>query len=367
MKITNIKVYQIDMPFSSGPYHLSGGRIFEALDSTIISIETDEGITGWGETCPFGNSYLPGFSTGARAGIELIAPQLIGEDPRQLTNINKKMDKLLCGQGYLKSALDMACWDILGKYTKLPLYDLFGGLQTEKMPIVASVSDTATPQEMVDDINRFREAGYFHFSAKASGNPDKDIQQFKIVADQIKPEETLLIDANTGWTHTAALRVVRALKGFDLYIESPCKTYEETLAVRHQTDLPMMLDEIFQDINVLLRAYKDNAADVINLKISKVGGLTKAKLIKELCVEMGMTLTIQDTGGGEFVQAAIAHLAHSTPNNLLMSVWDCAEMTDVSVGLNTFVEHGYMQASAKPGLGIEPNMEVLGEPVASYS
>jgi len=367
MKITKINVYQVDMPFSAGPYHLSGGRAFEALDSTIVAIETDQGITGWGETCPFGISYLPGFAAGAREGISEIAPLLIGQDPRQLLNINRLMDKILCEQGYLKSALDMACWDILGKFSVMPLYDLLGGKQTEKMPIVASVSDTKTPQEMVDDINRFREKGYFHFSAKANGDPEKDIKQFRAIASQMQPGEVLLIDANTGWTQHAALRVVRALKEFDLYIESPCRTYEETLSVRKQTSLPMMLDEVFQGIGVLLRAHRDDAADIINLKISKVGGLTKAKLIKELCVEMGIAVTIQDTGGGEFAQAAITHLAHATPAALLMSVWDCTEMTGVRVGKGVNVKNGYMWAGSEPGLGVEPCLSVIGQPIASYS
>lgn len=367
MKITKIQIYQVDMPFKAGPYHLSGGRTFEALDSTVVEIETDQGITGWGETCPFGISYLPGFAAGARAGIAEIAPKLIGQDPRQLAKINNLMDKALCGQGYLKSALDMACWDILGKSSGMPLYDLLGGMQTEKMPIVASVSDTKTPQEMVDDINRFREQGYLHFSAKANGNPDKDIEQFRTVAAQMKPHEVLLIDANTGWKQHAALRVVRALKEFDLYIESPCRTYEETLSVRRKTDLPMMLDEVFQGVDVLLRAHRDDAADVINLKISKVGGLSKAKLIKDLCVEMGIALTIQDTGGGELAQAAITHMAHSTPESLLLSVWDCTEMTDVRIGKGVTVDNGYMWAGTEFGLGVEPDRSVLGPPIASYN
>jgi len=368
MKITKIKVYQVDMPFTAGAYFLSGGRSFEALDSTIVSIETDAGIIGWGETCPFGISYLPGFAVGARAGIAEIAPHLIGQDPRKLININNLMDKVLCGHGFLKSALDMACWDILGQSSDMPLYDLFGGMQTKKLPIVASVSDRPEPQQMIDDINRFREKGYFHFSAKASGNPDKDIRQFQAVASQMKSGEVLLVDANTGWKQHAALRVVRALQPYDLYIESPCRTYEETLSIRQQTDLPMMFDEVFQGIDVLLRAHRDNAADVVNLKISKVGGLTKAKLIKDLCVEMGMALTVQDTGGGAFAQAAIAHIGHTIPENLLLSVWDCTEMTNVSVGQGAVVENGYMMLpSGRSGLGVEPHSEVLGQAVAQYA
>ncbi|UTW13068.1 mandelate racemase/muconate lactonizing enzyme family protein [Marinobacterium rhizophilum] len=367
MKISKISVYQVSLPFARGAYRLSGGRSFEALDSTVVEIETDAGLTGWGETCPFGISYLPGFAAGARAGIAELAPVLIGEDPRKLGNINRLMDKTLKGQFYLKSALDLACWDILGKATGMPVYDLLGGMATPRMPIVASVSDTPTAAEMIADIEHFRARGYSHYSAKASGDPDKDISQFRAVAQVIQPGEVLMVDANTGWKQHAALRVMRALREFDLYIESPCASYEETLSVRRQTDHPMILDEVMQGLDIVLRASRDDAADVMNLKVSKVGGLTKARLIKELCVEMGIALTIQDTGGGAFAQAAIAHLAHATPTELLLNVWDCTEMSDVTFGdEGVQVENGYMRASGKPGLGVEPRMAVLGEPVAVY-
>lgn len=367
MKITKISIYQVDLPFSGKAYRLSGGRSLESLDTTIVAIETDQGITGWGETCPFGPSYLPGFATGARVGLAELAPQLIGEDPRQLGKINQLMDQALRGQLYVKSALDMACWDILGKAADLPVYHLMGGRLLEDQPIVASVSSEDSTDSMLANIARFRAAGYRHYSAKASGNPDQDIIQFRKVAADMRPGEILYVDANTGWLQHEAMRVVRGLRECDVYIEQPCATYDECLTVRKHTDHPMILDEIVQGLDVLLRAYQDGVADVINLKISKVGGLTKARQIRDLCVSLGIAVSIQDTGGSEFTQAAIAHLAHSTPAGSLLSVWDCTELSDVRTGDGgAEVREGNMRSSSKAGLGVTPRLEVLGKPVAVF-
>ena len=114
MKITGISVWQCDLPLHK-PYYLSGGRLrFDVLDSTFVRIDTDAGISGWGEACPWGVTYLPAFGRGVRAGLAEIAPQLLGRDPRRSDVVDAIMDTALPGHPYVKSALDMACWDILG-------------------------------------------------------------------------------------------------------------------------------------------------------------------------------------------------------------------------------------------------------------
>mgnify|MGYP001382783198 CR=1 FL=1 len=127
----------------------------------------------------------------------------------------------------------------------------------------------------------------------------------------------LMCDANTGWLRHSALQVINAVKHLDVYIEQPCLTFEECLSVRQQCPLPMILDECMDDIGVLVKIISQNAADVINLKISKVGGLSKARVIRDLAVMSGIPMNIEDTWGGDIVTAAIAHLAHSTPPKFL--------------------------------------------------
>ena len=127
MRIARIVVHQVTLPLER-PYSLSGGRLrYETLDSTVVAVHTDDGLVGWGEGCPWGATYLPAFAKGVRAGIDELAPRLLGLDPRRLDLVNRAMDTALPGHPYVKSPLDMACWDVFGKSVELPLCDLLGG------------------------------------------------------------------------------------------------------------------------------------------------------------------------------------------------------------------------------------------------
>src|SRR5262249_52990690 len=176
--------------------------------------------------------------------------------------------------------------------------------------------------------------------------------------------DRLIADANTGWLMHDALRVVRAVRDVDVYIEQPCRTYEECLTVRRHCDHPFVLDENIDSLDVLLRGHTDRAMDVVNIKISKFGGLTKAKQARDLCVSLGIAMTIEDSWGGDVTTAAIAHLAHSTPPEFLFPSTDFNSYVTVSTaeGAPRRVD-GRMAASTSPGLGIVPRMDVLGRPV----
>jgi len=127
-----------------------------------------------------------------------------------------------------------------------------------------------------------------------------------------------------------------------------------------------VLDEVIDDIGMVVRGANDLAMDVINLKISKVGGLTPARQIRDLCVSLGIALTIEDTWGGDIVTAAIAHLAHSTPPDMLFTTTDFNSYVTVSIAEGAPQrKHGRMTTTDRPGLGIEPRMDVLGSPVLS--
>jgi L-alanine-DL-glutamate epimerase-like enolase superfamily enzyme len=154
----------------------------------------------------------------------------------------------------------------------------------------------------------------------------------------------------------------------DVYIEQPCLTYEECLAVRRGTDHPFVLDENIDGIDVLLRAKADLAMDVVNLKISKLGGLTKTRQVRDLCVSMGIAMTLEDSWGGDITTAAIAHLAHSTPEEFRFSSTDFNSYVTVSNATGApRRESGRMRASTEPGLGIEPRFDVLGPRVVEIA
>jgi len=363
MKITSITVYRTGLPLNEGRYAWSNGNFVEEFDATVVAVATDEGITGHGECTPLGSSYLPAYAKGVRTGIEEIGPQLLGCDPRDLGVLNRRMDAVLRGHPYVKSAIDVACWDILGQASGQPIWRLLGGKQQEEVKLYRAISQEE-PQIMAKKIAGYKSEGYTKFQLKVGGDADQDIKRIRECRSILDTSDVLVADANTGWTMHEAARVVNAVRDLDVYIEQPCPTYEECLAVRSRTPLPFVLDENIDGLQMLLRGLEDRAFDCINLKISKVGGLTKARQMRDLCVSTGVAMTIEDTWGGDFVTAAIAHLAQSTPEEFLLSTTDFN-----SYGPKTIAEgapkrvDGKMSASDSPGLGCRPIMKELGDPV----
>jgi cis-L-3-hydroxyproline dehydratase len=363
MKIKSINVYQTGLPLKEGRYNWSNENSIEVFDATVVEIHTDEGVVGYGECTPLGASYLPAYGPGVRTGIAEIGPKIIGMDPRDLGVLNRRMDAVLRGHAYVKSAIDVACWDILGQSSNQPVWRLLGGRQQEKVKLYRAISQEE-PDVMAKKIAGYKSEGYAKFQLKVGGDPDRDIQRIHECRDILDKKDVLVADANTGWTMHEAARVVNAVRDLDVYIEQPCFTYEECLAIRQRTPLPFVLDEVIDGLPMLQRGLNDRAFDAINLKISKVGGLTKARQMRDLCISAGVAMTIEDTWGGDFVTAAIAHLAQSTPDEFLLSTTDFNSYgtKDIATGAPKRVD-GMMKASDAPGLGCKPIWEALGKPV----
>ena len=367
MKIARIVAHRVELPLVEGSYKWSGGKSVSVFDSTIVGVETECGLIGYGEVCPLGPFYLPAYAEGVRAGLKELGPHLIGFDPRELAKLNHRMDAALKGHPYVKSGIDIACWDILGKATGLPACVLLGGRFGESVRLYRAISQEPA-EEMARNVAGYRAKGYTRFQLKVGGDPDQDIERIRQVRKILQPTDRLVADANTGWTQHEAMRVTRAVRDIDVYIEQPCLTYEECLAVRRHTDHPFVLDENVDGLDMLLRAKADLAMDVVNLKISKLGGLTKTKQVRDLCVSMGIAMTLEDSWGGDVTTAAIAHLAHSTPEEFRFTSTDFNSYVTVSNATGApRREHGFMAASDAPGLGIEPRRDVIGPRVVEVS
>jgi L-alanine-DL-glutamate epimerase-like enolase superfamily enzyme len=363
MKIKKISAWQVDLPLHEGSYRWSGGKSVTVFDSTVVGVETDTGVVGFGEVCPLGPFYLPAYPKGVRAGIGELGPRLLGQDPLELSHLNRSMDAELKGHPYVKSGIDMACWDILGQVTSQPVCVLLGGRYGKDFPLYRAISQES-PELMAGRVAEYRAEGYRRFQLKVGGDPDVDIERIRAVSGVLRLGDRLVADANTGWLMHDAMRVVRAVQDVDVYIEQPCLTYEECLSVRRHTNHPFVLDEAIDGIDVLIRGRADFAMDVVNLKISKFGGLTKTRQVRDLCVSLGIPMTIEDSWGGDIITAAIAQLVHSTPPEFLFTTTDFNSYVTVSTadGAPRRV-NGRMAASTRPGLGIKPKMDVLGKPV----
>ena len=368
VKISRITAYQVDLPLREGAYSWAG-HSFAAFDSTVVLIETDEGLTGAGETCPLGPAYLPAYAEGARAGLAKLAPGLIGQDPLEIDRINHLMERLLKGHPYVKSAVDMACWDLAGQACGQPLYKLLGGKFQDRVKLFKVLSRDE-PDVMAAKAVAYREQGFRQFQMKVGDDPALDIRRLREVVGALTPDQLLGADANTGWRQHEAQRVAAAAErlaaesGVPIYLEQPCLTYAECLAVRRNTKLPMILDECMDSLGLLIRGHGEQAMDLVNLKINRLGGLTRARQFRDLAVELGIVMTIEDSWGGEIATAAIAHLAHSTPEGFHFQSSAFHDYSDLCIAAHgPEVKDGYMTAPDRPGLGIAPILEALGPPV----
>ena len=367
MKLNGFSAYQLDLPLHEGSYKWSGGKSVDVFDSTIVSIETDDGYIGYGECCPLGPFYLPAYAEGVRAGIKELGPHLIGLNPTETGKLNQIMDQYLKGHAYVKSPIDIACWDIKGQLTGLPVCEMLGGRYGDDFVLYRAISQVE-PDAMAANVKQYRDEGYRRFQLKVGGNPDEDIQRIRMVSDVLEKGDKLIADANTGWLMHEAARVVRAVDDIDVYIEQPCETYEECLSIRERTSHPFILDEVIDGIDILVRGHAERAMDVVNIKISKFGGLTKASLARDLCVKLGIAMTLEDSWGGDITTAAISHLAHSTPEEYLFTATDFNSYVTVSTAEGAPQRNnGRMTASKDPGLGIKPKMDVLGNSVLEIS
>lgn len=363
MVITRLRAFRVGLPLHEGTYKWSGGKSVAEFDSTVVVLDTACGLMGVGEVCPLGPAYLPAYAAGARAGLAEIGRQLLGEDPRQLLQLQLRMDGLLQGHPYVKSAVDMACWDLLGKAAELPVCTLLGGRFGEDFPLYRAVSQE-TPELMAERVAGYRREGYRRFQLKVGADPVTDEKRIRAVAAVLGEEDLLIADANTGWRQDDAVRLVRRVADLDVYIEQPCKSYEACLAVRRQCPRPMVLDESMDSLEAILRGHRDLAMDAVNLKISKLGGLSRARQARDLCVSLGLAMTIEDSWGGDIVTAAIAHLAHSTPPEFLLSTTDFNSYVTLSIADGAPQRQGgRLAAPTRPGLGVEPRWDVLGEAV----
>ena len=366
VKISGIKFWQVDLPLRKGRYSWSNCNCVDVFDSTVVAVETDADIIGYAEGCPLGSAYLPAYALGVRSGIAELAPKLIGPDPADLGALNRHMDAVLHGHPDVKAPLDIACWDILGKVAGMPVYKLLGGAAQDRIAHYRAISQE-TPEGMAARIAGSKLEGYTKFQLKVRGHADTDIARIHQTRAILAPGDILIADEDTDWPRAEAARIASAVANVDVFIEQPCPTYEECVSVRPTTGRPFVLDEVIDDVDTLMMALADDAMHIINLKIGKVGGLTKARLLWDICVTAGTPMTIEDTWGGDIVTATIAHLARSTPEEFCFSATDFNSYgtVEIAAGAPRCID-GFMTASDAPGLGITPHRDRLGKPAAVF-
>lgn len=367
MRISRISLFSKTLHLKK-PYKLSGGRLlFEKLDSTFVRIDTDEGITGWAEACPWGHTYLPAHGPGIRAAAELFAPALLGMDPRKLAHINRMLDVTVPGHLYAKMPYDVACWDILGQATGLPVVDLLGGRYEEPTPIASSIS-TDTPEGMLAEVNDYRALGYHVHSVKVGADIEQDIVRIRHLKSNERPGELIFFDANRAWTPMEAISVLNGVSDIAAMFEQPCETLDQCAHVRRLTTQPISIDERLESPADLNRVVNEGIAEIVNIKLNRVGGLTRARLLRDICLANGIKMLTMCTGGGVLSDTTVQHFAQSIPRDMRLGTWLCQDMLveDSAPGRGSRNSNGESVAPDMPGLGVAPDADFLGDPTAIY-
>lgn len=367
MKITRLSVYQVDLPLEH-PYWLSAGRLkFECLDATLVKVETDAGITGWGEGTPWGHTYVPAHGPGIRAGIETMASFILGLDPRRVLDVERAMDLALPGHLYAKSPIDMACWDIAGKAAGLPIADLMGGGSRTPRSIASSVG-AKTIEETRAVMQRYRDRGYVAHSVKIGGDVERDVARIRDVESIRLPGEIVLYDVNRGWTRQQALRVMQATEDLKVMVEQPGETLDDIAAIRPLHSAAVSVDESLVTLQDAARIARDGLAEIFGIKLNRVGGLTKAARMRDVALAHGIDMFVMATGGSVLADTEALHLAATIPDINCHAVWACQDMltVDIAGGRGPRNTAGHLHLPEEPGLGVEPNEDQLGQPVAVY-
>ena len=365
MKIDRITVYAVRYTPIGGAIELSGGRRFTEYHSAVVRIDTDDGLTGWGEhaSAPI---YMTALHKGALGALEVMAPALIGLDPRELGIIRTAMDGAMKGHDYAKSAIDIACWDILGKALDAPVAKLLGGIYRERFPLInAAFMDT--PEAMKDRSDEVFDQGFRVLQMKVGGDWHEDVRRIEKVYESAQRFDTLIVDANGYWLQHEALLVANAVRDLDIILEQPCRELENNLAVRKRTSHPFVLDESLDSLQSVIRAQAVDGFDCAMLKLSRFGGLTPLRMARDMCITWGKAVTMEDMAGSEIIAAVSAHLAASTPPQHLVAGSFVTNFVTETIGEGVRQENGYGFLPTGPGLGVTIHEETLGDPVMVFT
>jgi L-alanine-DL-glutamate epimerase-like enolase superfamily enzyme len=363
LRIDKITLWSVDLT-SHETYHMAGGKTCATVTSHILRLETDTGLTGWGEVCPIPH-YLSAYANGVPAAIAEMGPEILGISPIGVDAPMRKLDGFLQGHSYAKSIVDIALWDLFGRAAGVPVYALLGGRTRADMPLYHSITCIA-PDEMARIAKAAFQTGIRQFQVKlgVEGDWQADAERLIKVREAVGTGPLVYGDWNCGASRLQATRTGRAVAHLDVMLEQPCKTLEDCAAVRQSTGLPMKIDENAFDLASLMRAHELGCMDAVALKLSKFGGFSAMRRARDLTVQLGAEICAECTWGSDIVTAASLHFAASTPHGSLMNTCDLSSYVAPRLCPDApNRENGRIAPPEGPGLGVTPDLEILGAPI----
>ncbi|RVB72039.1 MULTISPECIES: mandelate racemase/muconate lactonizing enzyme family protein [unclassified Mesorhizobium] len=367
MRIDHINLYTTRLPVKGGVYRMASDEV-ESLDSTLLEIVTDHGLTGWGETCPVGPLYQPHHALGARAAIAEIAPGLVGSEIASIRLLTKRMDERLNGHGYAKAAFDMALLDLLGQQLGVPVSTLLGGALTDRVPAYYSLI-VGAPDETARIAADKLKAGYLRLQVKISGRSlEEDVATIRKVWEAVGYKARIAVDGNRGLTVASAIHLDRLCEAIPFVFEQPCNTMDEVATLKGRVTHPIYLDENTEDQNAVLKAISQGIADGFGFKITRLGGLTKMTAVRDLCAIRSLPHSCDDAWGGDIIAAACVHLAATVEPCRMEGAWIAQEYIDGHFDAKNpvVIEKGHIAVPQLPGLGVKPEAGMFGKALVTY-
>jgi muconate/chloromuconate cycloisomerase len=352
--IRSVEAIPVSVPLKK-PFIISTGEM-RTLDHVIVKVYTDEGIVGVGEAAP-----VPFFSEESQEDVKVaidryISRVIMGEDIFDIEKILEKMDKVIQGHSYAKAGIELALWDAMGKTLRVPVYKLLGGVYREKVPVVWIIG-IGTPEQMAAEAKEYVEKGFNTIKVKIGIDPKQDIKNVAAIRDAIGDEAQIRVDANQGYTADIAIKTLKKMERYDLeLIEQPVPRWDLSGMARvcKALDTPVMADESVFTPEDAVKVVKMEAADIINIKIMKPGGLYNAKKIAFIAESAGIPCLVGsmiETGVGT---AASAHFACATKNIRYPCEFIGTMMVkdDILEGAAYVPRNGLIEIQRKPGFGI---------------
>jgi L-alanine-DL-glutamate epimerase-like enolase superfamily enzyme len=371
MKITKIETMIIEIPVEN-PYVFSHG-VLKAFSNVIVLIYTDEDIVGIGES-----SYVPGGGVSEETPEstkpvidKYLAPAIIGDDPFDIESIHQKMDAIIPRNLIAKCGIDLGLWDLIGKALNLPAYKLLGGEVNPKIHCTYTLS-IDTPQNMAEQAFFRKKQGYKTLVAKIGRDPNTDIDRLMAVREAVGAQINIRLDANEAYRPDQAIRIIRKMEKYEPeFVEEPVKRWDlDGMAkVTKAVDVPISSDESNTSIESAARLLRKGAADILNIKISKNGGLFKSKKIAALAEAHGIPCIVGGANTYEIGRQACRHFAVCTAQvEADAGSEGCApasqsKIDDVTKRIITFNDvtkgDGYVEVLEGAGLGVEIDQEKI--------
>lgn len=366
MKITEIHVYAHDLPVKNGPYRMAMTEVW-TLPTTLVKVVSDTGHVGWGETCPVGATYAEMHPGGARAALEVLAPDLIGAGlaPVQL---HHRMDSLLTGHNYAKAALDIAAFDLMGKALGVSVATLLGGALMDRVPSYYSTI-VDTPDETARLAAEKADEGFTRLQIKVGGRPvEVDVETLRKVWEVVKGRGIrLAADGNRSLTTRDALTLSRECPDIPFVMEQPCNTVEDLQKIRPQVGHAIYMDENSTSLNTVITAAGTGLVDGFGMKVTRIGGLHPMRAFRDICAARSLPHTCDDSWGGDIIAAACTHIGVTVQPRFCEGVWIAAPYIEGNYDAKNGVRivGGHIKLPEGPGLGVVPEDGMFGAPVLS--